>query len=120
MLKDGVVLEDSGDRIVVNQYSFCELIKHLLTHYVGISYENASRIVTQSHLSEPISSVMDAGLLGHEYPYYWAMSLYYGEMYWKKGISAQPDDLTAYFELENSIIKHYNLSKPFEYVLLSK
>ena len=65
MLKDGVVLEDSGDRIVVNQYSFCELIKHLLTHYVGISYENASRIVTQSHISEPISSVMDA-VLGYE------------------------------------------------------
>ena len=109
MLKDGVVLEDDSDRIIVNQYSFCELIKRLLTHYVGISYEDASKMVAQSHLAEPISNVMDAGLLGHEYPYYWAMNLYYGEAYWEKGIPAQPDDLEAYFELENSIMKHYNL-----------
>lgn len=30
MLKDGVVLEDDSDRIIVNQYSFCELIKRFL------------------------------------------------------------------------------------------
>ena len=114
MLKDGVVLEDDSDRIIVNQYSFCELIKRLLTHYVGISYEDASKMVAQSHLAEPISNVMDAGLLGHEYPYYWAMNLYYGEAYWEKGIPAQPDDLEAYFELENIIMKHYNLNEPFE------
>lgn len=116
MLKDGVVLENSGNRIVVNQYSFCELIKHLLTHYVGISYESASEMVSQSHLAKPISSVMDAGLLGHEYPYYWAMSLYYGNMYWEKGIPTQPSDMKAYLELENSIRKRYNLNKPFEYI----
>lgn len=34
MLKDGIVFIDGGDRIVVNQYSFCELIKHLLSHAV--------------------------------------------------------------------------------------
>lgn len=114
MLKDGIVLEDNGDRIVVNQYSFCELLKHLLNYYVGISYEKASKIVSPSYFAEPISSIEDAGLLGHEYPYYWAMSLYYGHMYWEKGIPAQPDDLTAYFELENSIIRQYNLNEPFE------
>lgn len=114
MLKDSVVLEDSGNRIIVNQYSFCELIKHLLTHYVKISYEKASEMVSKSHLAKPISSIMDAGLLSHEYPYYWAMTLYYGEMYWKKGIPAQPDDMTAYFKLENNILKRYNLNKPFK------
>ena len=114
MLKDSVVLEDSGNRIIVNQYSFCELIKHLLTHYVKISYEKASEMVSKSHLAKPISSIMDAGLLSHEYPYYWAMTLYYGEMYWEKGIPAQPDDMTAYFKLENNILKRYNLNKPFE------
>ena len=90
MLKDSVVLEDSGNRIIVNQYSFCELIKHLLTHYVKISYEKASEMVSKSHLAKPISSIMDAGLLSHEYPYYWAMTLYYGEIYREKGIPAQP------------------------------
>ena len=114
MLKDSVVLEDSGNRIIVNQYSFCELIKHLLTHYVKISYEKASEMVSKSHLAKPISSIMDAGLLSHEYPYYWAMTLYYGEMYWEKGIPAQPDDMSAYFKLENNILKRYNLNKPFK------
>lgn len=114
MLKDSVVLEDSGNRIIVNQYSFCELIRHLLTHYVKISYEKASEIVSKSHLAKPISSIMDAGLLSHEYPYYWAMTIYYGEMYWEKGIPAQPDDMTAYFKLENNILKRYNLNKPFK------
>ena len=114
MLKDSVVLEDSGNRIIVNQYSFCELIKHLLTHYVKISYEKASEMVSKSHLAKPISSIMDAGLLSHEYPYYWAMTLYYGDMYWEKGIPAQPDNMTAYFKLENNILKRYNLNKPFE------
>ena len=114
MLKDSVVLEDSGNMIIVNQYSFCELIKHLLTHYVKISYEKASEMVSKSHLAKPISSIMDAGLLSHEYPYYWAMTLYYGEMYWEKGIPAQPDDMTAYFKLENNILKRYNLNKPFK------
>lgn len=115
MLKDSVVLEDSGNMIIVNQYSFCELIKHLLTHYVKISYEKASEMVSQSHLAKPISSIMDAGLLSHEYPYYWAMTLYYGDMYWEKGIPAQPDNMTAYFKLENNILKRYNLNKPFEW-----
>ena len=114
MLKDSVVLEDSGNIIIVNQYSFCELIKHLLTHYVKISYEKAAEMVSQSHLAKPISSITDAGLLSHEYPYYWAMTLYYGEMYWEKGIPAQPGDMTAYFKLENNILKRYNLNKPFE------
>ena len=114
MLKDSVVLEDSGNMIIVNQYSFCELIKHLLTHYVKISYEKASEMVSQSHLATPISSITEAGLLSHEYPYYWAMTLYYGDMYWEKGIPAQPDNMTAYFKLENNILKRYNLNKPFE------
>ena len=114
MLKDSVVLEDSGNMIIVNQYSFCELIKHLLTHYVKISYEKASEMVSQSHLAKPISSITHAGLLSHEYPYYWAMTLYYGDMYWEKGIPAQPDNMTAYFKLENNILKRYNLNKPFE------
>ena len=115
MLKDGIVLENNDDRIVVNQYSFCELIKHLLTHYVGISYETASEMVSQSHLAKPVSTAMDAVLLSHELPYYWAMNLYYGKLYWQKEIPEQPEDMTAYFELENSIIDYYRLNEPFEY-----
>ncbi len=114
MLKDGIVLEDNNGKIVMNQYSFCELIKHLLVYYVGISYVKASEIVDSSHLAEPIESAMDAGLLSHEYAYYWAMSLYYGNRYWEKGISAQPEDLAAYFKLEDSFMKQFHLKEPFE------
>ena len=71
---------------MANPYSFCELMKYLLTYYVGISYENASEIASKSRLAEPVASVMEAGLYGHEYPYYWAMNLYYGTVYWKKEI----------------------------------
>ena len=114
MLKDGIILEENGERIVFNQYSFCELIKHLLTYYVGISYEAASEMVNQSHLAMPVSSFTDAGLLGHELPYYWAVSLYCGNMFGEKGIPAQPDNLAAYFEVEHNIMKQYHLREPFE------
>lgn len=115
MLKDGIILRDNDDRLVFNQYSFCELIKHLLSYYVSISYEEASEIVDHSHLAEPISSAMEAVLLAHEYPYYWAMSVYYGHMYWEKGIAAQPEVMEVYYELEDDIIKKYRLNEPFEF-----
>ena len=41
MPKDGIVLKDEQCRMVFNQESFCELIKHLLKYYVGISYAEA-------------------------------------------------------------------------------
>lgn len=115
MPKDGFVLKDELSCMIFNQKSFCELIKHLLTSYVGISYAEASELVEQSHLSEPVATYMEAALLNHEYPYYWAMSLYYGDMYWLKGIPAQADDLEAYFRLEDDIICKYNLKEPFVY-----
>ena len=107
MLKDGVVLENDEGKVTVNQYSFCELIKHLLVHYAGVSYG--------SHLAEPIADAMSACLFSHEYPYFWAMSLYYGGMYWEKGIPAQPEDMDAYFRLEDEIIRRHNLKEPFEF-----
>ena len=113
MLKDGIVFIDGDNKIVVNQYSFCELIKHLLSNYVGISYEIASETVSQSHLAKPVSNAIEAVLLSHEIPYYWAMKLYYGNMYWEKGIPEQPSDMKAYFELENSIKDNYKLNDPF-------
>lgn len=58
-----------------------------------------------SHLAEPITGAMSACLFSHEYPYFWAMSLYYGGMYWEKGIPAQPEDMDAYFRLEDEIIR---------------
>lgn len=115
MLEDGVVLENDEGKVTVNQYSFCELIKHLLVHYAGVSYAEASALVDGSHLAEPIADAMSACLFSHEYPYFWAMSLYYGGMYWEKGIPAQPEDMDAYFRLEDEIIRRHNLREPFEF-----
>lgn len=114
ILTDGTVLEENGESVVVNQYSFCELVKELLVQYAGLSYEEADRLVGRSHLAKPIESAGDAGLLGHELPYYWAMSLRYGNGYWQKGIPAQPEDLAAYFEAEREIIRRRGLKEPFE------
>lgn len=114
MLKDGIVLEEGDGRLVFNQYSFCEWIKHLLTHYVGISYEEASELVDNSHLAEPVDRLTDAALLAHEDAYYWAMLLYYGNVYWLKGIPELPEDRRAYRELKKSILKKYGLKEMFD------
>ena len=45
MVRDGLVFKDEDGQVIFNQYSFCELVKHLLVELVGISYEEASQIV---------------------------------------------------------------------------
>ena len=42
MVRDGLVFKDEDGQVIFNQYSFCELVKHLLVELVGISYEEAS------------------------------------------------------------------------------
>lgn len=115
MLRDGVVLEDGEGKVTVNQYSFCELIKHLLVHYAGVVYAEASELVDGSYIADPITDATAACLISHEYPYFWAMNLYYGAMYWERGIPAQPEDMEAYFRFEDEIIRRYNLKEPFEF-----
>ena len=49
MLRDGLVFKDEDGQVIFNQYSFCELVKHLLVELVGISYE----AVSYTHLTLP-------------------------------------------------------------------
>ena len=42
MVRDGLVFKDENGQVIFNQYSFCELVKHLLVELVGISYEAVS------------------------------------------------------------------------------
>ena len=53
MVRDGLVFKDEDGQVIFNQYSFCELVKHLLVELVGISYEDASQIVECSPLAVP-------------------------------------------------------------------
>ena len=113
MLRDGLVFKDEDGQIIFNQYSFCELVKHLLVELVGISYEEASQIVDRSPLAEPVADAMGVAMFSHDLPYYWAMFFYYGNGYWQKGIPAQPEDMDAYEALENKIMEKYDLKEPF-------
>ena len=114
MVRDGLVFKDEDGQVIFNQYSFCELVKHLLVELVGISYEEASQIVDRSPLAEPVADAMGVAIFSHDLPYYWAMSFYYGNGYWwEKGIPAHPEDMDAYEALENKIMEKYDLKEPF-------
>ena len=115
MVRDGLVFNDEDGQVIFNQYSFCELVKHLLVELVGISYEEASQIVERSPLAAPVDNAMDVAIFSHDLPYYWAMSFYYGNGYWLKGIPAQPEDMDAHEALEKRIMEKYDLKEPFEW-----
>ena len=72
MVRDGLVFKDEDGQVIFNQYSFCELVKHLLVELVGISYEEASQIVERSPLAEPVADAMGVAIFSHDLPYYWA------------------------------------------------
>lgn len=66
MLRDGLVFKDEDGQVIFNQYSFCELVKHLLVELVGISYEEASQIVERSPLAAPVANVMGVAIFSHD------------------------------------------------------
>ena len=43
MVRDGLVFKDENGQVIFNQYSFCELVKHLLVELVGKGYSSATR-----------------------------------------------------------------------------
>ena len=96
MVRDGLVFKDEDGQVIFNQYSFCELVKHLLVELVGISYEEASQTVERAPLAEPVADAVGVAIFSHDRPYYWAMFFYYGNGYWwEKGIPAQPTSLSG-------------------------
>ena len=114
MVRDGLVFKDEDGQVIFNQYSFCELVKHLLVELVGISYEEASQTEERSPLAAPVADALGVAVFSHELPYYWAMFFYHGNGYWwEKGIPAQPEDMDAYETLENRIMEKYHLKEPF-------
>lgn len=112
MVSDGLVFKNDDGQVIFNQYSFCELVKHLMVELAGISYEEASQIVERSPLADPVSDAMGVAIFSHDLPYYWAMFFYYGNGYWLKGIPAQPEDMDAYETLKKKIMEKYNLKEP--------
>ena len=116
MVRDGLVFKDEDGQVIFNQYSFCELVKHLLVELVGISYEEASQTVERAPLAEPVAYAVGVARFSHDRPYYWAMFFCYGNGYWwEKGIPAQPENMDAYEALEKKIMEKYHLKEPFEW-----
>ena len=78
MVRDGLVFKDEDGQVIFNQYSFCELVKHLLVELVGISYEEASQIVERSPLAEPVADAtpmtLDTGAASGERSTVWEAS----------------------------------------------
>ena len=66
MVRDGLVFKDEDGQVIFNQYSFCELVKHLLVELVGISYEEASQIVERSPLAEPVADALGVAIFSHD------------------------------------------------------
>ena len=66
MVRDGLVFNDEDGQVIFNQYSFCELVKHLLVELVGISYEEASQIVERSPLAEPVADALGVAIFSHD------------------------------------------------------
>ena len=116
MVRDGLVFKDENGQVIFNQYSFCELVKHLLVELVGISYEEASQTVERAPLAEPVADAVGVAIFSHDRPYYWAMFFCYGNGYWwEKGIPAQPEVMDAYEALEKKIMEKCHLKEPFEW-----
>ena len=66
MVRDGLVFKDENGQVIFNQYSFCELVKHLLVELVGISYEEASQTVERSPLAEPVADAVGVAIFSHD------------------------------------------------------
>lgn len=115
MVRDGLVFKDENGQVIFNQYSFCELVKHLLVELMGISYEEASQTVERSPLAAPVS-------MSWKWRYSAMICLITGLCFllWErllvgKGIPAQPEDMDAYESLEKKIMEKYDLKEPFEW-----
>lgn len=124
-MQDGIVIEtEKNGRIIINQESFCELVKWIIVEYVGVPYDIASRAV-ENRLSyfEAITTVEDAGFVGHDWPYFYtAMDMYFGEhsrsidKFLMKKRPDLPDGLKLYEEIEKDILCRFGLKEPIEWI----
>lgn len=112
-LKDGLVFvneENPSEYVMVNFFTWVNLIKGVMVFYGKKTEEEAQKIISNAPLlSIPPKNYFEACLLGHEDGYYWAMVMSHGDRYFEKGFSyTAPDD---YFEWESKYIKDHNLEK---------
>ena len=114
---DNIILSDGKDTIIVNQRSYCELIKWLIVRYAGVSYQEAAACVEQRiPFFEGIDNFLSASLEGHDWPYYYtAMDMFFGGHIHAKPVLPPPDTsegLDLYEKIEADILQEHNLKEP--------
>ncbi|MDG0803652.1 hypothetical protein [Pectobacterium polaris] len=105
-ISDNLVFGDNetGDEVIFNYYSWCELITAVICKYTGKSKEESHYLVHSSQLiKNATNGYMSVVLCSHEIEYHWAMLITYGELYWNNGISQDEPD--GYWEWESEYRK---------------
>ncbi len=114
--QDDLRFADDTETLIFNHRSFCELIKHIMVQYAGLSYELASEKLNASFLAAPPVSKDQVEMLGHELEYHWAMLIAHGELYWTKGIASDFNEFEAeYLEWEAQTLRTHGLKAALEY-----
>ena len=123
-MRDHILVSDGKNTVIVNQRSFCELIKWLLVEYLGVSYEAASlRVEEKADFFASLDNVMSAALESHNWPYYYtALDLYlggHGPAQAEAGILPSPntpEGLDLYVDIERTILIAHHLKEPIEWI----
>ena len=120
-MPDNIVLfNEQHEKVIINQKSFCELIKWLIVAYIGVSYDVAHKAVEdKGSFFENLNDVESAGFAGHDWPYFYlAMDIYFSSHEHsidKFLIRKRPDfpgGLEIYQKIENDILHEHNLKEP--------
>ncbi|AWH84710.1 hypothetical protein HYN59_06060 [Flavobacterium album] len=115
-LTDGMRFEDEETGVVFNHFSFCEFIKHIMTAYAGMSYEEADDKVKNSFLAYVPRTLDHVMFFSHELDYHWAMLLAHGDMYWTRGIPSDYNGFSEeYLSWAKAIRQKYNLKESYLY-----
>ncbi len=116
-MRDGIVLSDGKDTLIVNQLSYYESIKWLIVKYTGVSYQEANACVEQRiSFFEGIDNLLSASLESHSWPYYYtAMDMFFGSHIQAKPVLPPPDTpegLALYEKNEADILREHGLNDP--------
>jgi hypothetical protein len=115
-LKDGIRFEETGEGVVFNHYSFCEIIKHIMVKYGHITYKTADEKLQQHFLIKTPKSLDEVAQITHELEFHWAMLVVHGKMYWTKGVPSDYIDFKGeYLAWEAAIRLKYQLKESYEY-----
>ncbi len=115
-LRDNLRFEDATEGVIFNHYSFCEIIKHIMVQYGGITYQEADKKLKNHFLYEEPKSLDDIYYTTHELEFHWAMLIAHGHMYWLKGIPSDFNEFKEeYLTWQAEIRKKHKLKEPYTY-----